>query len=77
MLREEGLDPDQGIAWPSVGKRWATYEEIQTTLAPIAAWNFEHFVDNCDDEDLLAVMANSAIELGLHNIAGVGGNQKH
>lgn len=73
MLREEGLDPDQGIAWPSVGKRWATYEEIQTSLAPIAAWNFEHFTDQCEDEDLLAVMENSAIEFGLHNIAELEG----
>jgi hypothetical protein len=75
MLRDEGLDPDQGIAWPSVGKRWATYEEIQTTLAPVAAWNFEHFTENCDDEDLKAVMENSTIEHGLHNIAMLEGTQ--
>lgn len=69
MLREEGLDPEKGIAWPSVGKRWATYEEIQTSLAPIAAWNFEHFTEGCKDENLLAVMENSAIEFGLHSVA--------
>lgn len=75
MLREEGLDPDQGVAWPQLGKRWATYEEIQTSLAPVAAWNFEHFTENCDEEDLKAVMENSAIEFGLHNIAMLEGTR--
>jgi hypothetical protein len=69
MLREEGLDPEKGIAWPQLGKRWATYEEIQTSLAPIAAENFEYFTENCEDEDLKAIMENSAIEFGLHSIA--------
>lgn len=69
MLREEGLDPEKGVAWPQLGKRWATYEEIQTSLAPVAAENFEHFTENCDDEDLRAVMENSTIEFGLHNLA--------
>ncbi len=75
MLREEGLDPEAGIAWPQLGKRWATYEEIQTSLAPIAAWNFEHFCENCEEEDLKAVMENSAIEAGLHNIAMLEGTR--
>lgn len=75
MLIEEGLDPDQGIAWPQLGKRWATYEEIQTSLAPIAAENFEYFTENCDDENLKAVMENSAIEFGLHNIAMLEGTR--
>lgn len=75
MLSEEGLDPDHGIAWPQLGKRWATYEEIQTSLAPVAAANFEYFVENCDDEDLKAVMENSAIEFGLHNIAMLEGTR--
>jgi hypothetical protein len=75
MLEEEGLDPEKGIAWPQLGKRWATYEEIQTTLAPIAAENFEYFCENCEDEDLKAIMENSAIEFGLHNIAMLEGTQ--
>jgi hypothetical protein len=75
MLREEGLDPEKGIAWPQLGKRWATYEEIQTSLAPVAAENFEYFTENCDDEDLKAVVENSAIEFGLHNIAMLEGTR--
>lgn len=75
MLREEGLDPEKGVGWPSVGKRWATYEEIQTSLAPIAAWNFEHFTENCKEEDLKAAMENSCIEFGLHNIAMLEGTR--
>jgi hypothetical protein len=75
MLREEGLDPEKGIAWPQLGKRWATYEEIQTSLAPVAAENFEYFCENCEDEDLKAVVENSAIEFGLHNIAMLEGTQ--
>lgn len=75
MLEEEGLDPDAGIAWPQLGKRWATYEEIQTSLAPVAAWNFEHFCENCKEEGLKAAMENSAIEAGLHNIAMLEGTR--
>lgn len=75
MLREEGLDPEKGVAWPQLGKRWATYEEIQTSLAPVAAENFEYFTENCDDENLKAVMENSAIEFGLHNIAMLEGTR--
>ena len=75
MLREEGLDPEKGIAWPQLGKRWATYEEIQTSLAPVAAENFEYFCENCEDEDLKAAMENSAIEFGLHNIAMLEGTR--
>jgi len=75
MLREEGLDPDQGIAWPQLGKRWATYEEIQTSLAPVAAENFEYFTEKCGNENLKAAMENSAIEHGLHNIAMLEGTQ--
>ena len=69
MLKEEGLDPDQGIAWPQLGKRWATYEEIQTSLAPIAAENFEYFVENCWNPQLKEIGENSAIEFGLNSIA--------
>lgn len=75
MLQEEGLDPEKGIAWPQLGKRWATYEEIQTSLAPIAAENFEYFCKNCEDKNLKAVIENSAIEFGLQNIAMLEGTK--
>lgn len=75
MLREEGLDPEKGVAWPSLGKRWATYEELQTSIAPIAAENFEYFAENCWNPQLKAVMENSAIEFGLHNIAMLEGTR--
>ena len=75
MLREEGKDPEAGIGWPSLGKRWATYEEIQTSLAPIATENFRHFTDQCPDERLKAVAEQSANEGGLHNIAMLEGQQ--
>jgi len=75
VLQEQGLNPDGGIQWPSTGTRWATYEDIQRTLAPIAAENFEYFVDHCRNEDLSAVAENSAIEHGLqamHLLEGPG-----
>lgn len=75
MLREEGLDPEKGIAWPQLGKRWATYEEIQTSLAPIAAANFEYFTENCWNPQLKEIGENSAIEFGLHNIAMLEGTR--
>jgi len=65
VLQEQGMDPDGGIQWPSTGTRWATYEDIQRTLAPIAAENFEYFCENCPTEDLSAIAENSAIEHGL------------
>jgi hypothetical protein len=68
MLRQEGKDPNEGIAWPQLGKRWATYEEIQTSLAPIAASNFENFYTNCPSDDLKAIGEFSAIEFGLHSV---------
>lgn len=68
MLRKEGKDPSAGIAWPQLGKRWATYEEIQVSLAPIAATNFVNFYTNCPDENLKAMGEFSAIEFGLHSV---------
>lgn len=75
MLREEGLDPEEGIAWPQLGKRWATYEEIQTSLARVGGANFEYFNENCPDIKLKAVMENSAIECGLHMLAELEGHE--
>jgi len=76
MLIEEGLDPEKGIAWPSLGKEWATYEEISRTTAPIAAGNFSHFTETCPSESLKIVAENSAIEGALHNIAMLEGEQR-
>jgi len=69
MLLEEGVDPDAGIGWPSLGKRWATYEEIQTSTAKVAGESFQHLVDTCPDERLKIVAEQSAIEGGLHALA--------
>lgn len=69
MLREEGVDPEAGIAWPSTGTRWATYEDISRTTAPVAAANFAHFSDTCPDERLKIIGEISAIEGALHSIS--------
>jgi len=69
MLIEEGVDPEQGIGWPVTGKRWQTYEEIQTTIAPVAAANIRHFSETCPDENLKAIGEMSATVAGL---AGIG-----
>jgi len=69
MLLEEGVDPDAGIAWPSNGKRWATYEEIQTSLAPIAAENYEYMTETCEVDNLRVIMESSAAEFGLNCMA--------
>ena len=73
ILQEHGLDPDRGIAWPQLGARWATYDRIFQSLAPIAAENFEYFTETEQNQDLLAVMENSAIEFGLQSIAQMEG----
>lgn len=69
MLREEGVNPGERIGWPSLGKRWATYEEIQTSIAPIAADNIRYFSENCPDERLQAIAEMSATSCGLEAIA--------
>jgi len=73
VLEELGLDPQKGISWPQLGRRWATYDDIFTSLAPVAAENFEYFVENEKNQDLLAVMENSAIEMGLESISQMEG----
>lgn len=73
VLAEMGLDPQKGVSWPQLGHRWATYDDIFKSLAPIAAENFEHFTENEQNQDLLAVMENSAIEMGLESIAQMEG----
>lgn len=69
MLREEGVDPEERIGWPSLGKRWATYEEIQTSIAPIAADNIRYFSEHCPSEVLKAIAEMSATSCGLQAIA--------
>jgi len=73
MLREEGVDPETRIGWPSLGKRWATYEEIQTSIAPIAADNIRYFSENCWNPDLRAIAEMSATSCGLQMIASMVG----
>ena len=75
MLREEGVDPEEGIGWPVTGKRWQTYEEIQTTIAPVAAANIRHFTATCPDERLKAIGEMSATAAGLMAISFEVGEQ--
>ena len=71
MLREEGVDPASVVGWPSLGKRWATYEELQTSIAPIAADNIKHFSENCPDERLKDIAEKSATASGLMAISSM------
>jgi len=71
MLREEGVDPETRIGWPSLGKRWAKYSEIQESIAPVAADNIKYFSENCPDEDLKAIAEMSATSAGLQAIASM------
>ena len=73
MLREEGVNPEERIGWPCLGKRWATYEELQTSIAPIAADNIRYFSENCPDEHLKAIAEMSATSCGLQAIAAMVG----
>lgn len=75
MLREEGVDPEERIGWPSVNKRWATYEELQTSIAPVAADNIRYFSEACPDERQKAIGETSATAAGLQNIALMVGEQ--
>jgi len=75
MLIEEGLNPEEGIGWPVTGKRWQTYEEIQTTIAPVAAANIRNFTENCPSEDLKAIGEMSATAAGLQAIGFMVGEQ--
>jgi len=69
MLREEGVDPQSRIGWPSLGKRWAKYEELQTSIAPIASDNIKHFSENCPEVNLRAISEMSATSCGLQAIS--------
>ncbi len=69
MLTEQGVDPASRVAWPSLGKRWASYEELQTSIAPIAAENIKYFSENCPVENLRAISEMSATACGLQAIS--------
>lgn len=69
MLAEEGVNYEDHIGWPSLGKRWATYEELQTSIAPIAAQNIAYFSENCPDDRLKAIAEMSATNCGLLTIS--------
>ena len=73
VMAEAGLDPQKGIAWPQLGRRWANYDDLFVSLRKTAAENFENFTETVKDQDLLAVMENSAIEFGLEAIASMEG----
>ncbi|MBA7472727.1 hypothetical protein ES707_08059 [subsurface metagenome] len=75
IFREKGMDPDDYVSWPSLGKRWATYDEISRSVAPIAAENFRHFEDTCPDLRLNTIVGHSVTNgshLAMENIEGPG-----
>lgn len=75
MLAEEGINYEERIGWPSVNKRWATYEELQTSLQKSAADNINHFSESCPDERLKAISEMSATACGLQSIGLMVGEQ--
>lgn len=75
MLQEEGIDPSKAVGWPGTDKRWATYEEIQTLIAPVAAENIRDFSKNAPDEDLKQIGEMSATACGLQAISLIVGEQ--
>jgi len=69
IFEEKGMNPDDFVAWPSLGKRWATYEEISASVAPIAADNFDFITNHLTGPYLPAIIEPCAIEAGLRTIA--------
>jgi len=63
------------IGWPSLGKRWASYEELQTSIEPIAAGNIKHLTENCPDMALKAISEMSATASGLQAISSLIGSE--
>ena len=75
IFAEKGMDPDDYVSWPSLGKRWATYEEISRSVAPIAAENFDHFDKTCPDLMLNTIVGHSVTNgafLAMENLEGKG-----
>lgn len=66
-----GLNANHYVGWPSLGKRWATYEEISRTTAPIAAENLEHVILNCPNPVLREIANGCAQEAGLRLISNL------
>jgi len=73
ILLEHGVDPDSVVGWPSLGKRWASYEELQTSIAPIAADNIRYFSEFCPDYRLKSIAEMSATACGLQSLASMVG----
>lgn len=70
-FEEAGLNYQDYVGWPSVGKRWATYDEISSTVAPIAAENLEYMQRECHDQAKVWIANSCAQEAGLRYIAGI------
>jgi len=75
MLAEEGVDYRERIGWPSVNKRWATYEELQTSLQETASDNIRHVSESCPHAGLKAISETSATACGLQAISLMTGEQ--
>jgi hypothetical protein len=75
VLEEEGLNPEEHIGWPSLGKRWATYEEIYSSMNPICTQNLQHLMEDCPDGRLRAIALRAGIEAGLQNWACMEGEE--
>lgn len=75
IFHEAGMDPDDYVAWPSLGKRWATIDEISASTAPIAAENYEYFDENCPNELLKYIAGQSVTNGGLLAISALEGEE--
>jgi len=75
IFLEAGMDPENFRAWPTLGKRWATLDEISKSTAPVAAENFNHFTEACDDWALKHVVEQSCINGGLLAISAIEGEE--
>lgn len=75
IFLEAGMDPENYVGWPSLGKRWATIEEISASIAPIAAESFDHYSENCDNWMLKHVVEGSAINGGLAALSLIEGEE--
>ncbi|TKJ24802.1 MAG: hypothetical protein CEE41_05175 [Hadesarchaea archaeon B3_Hades] len=75
IFLEAGMDPNIYVAWPSLGKRWATIEEISASTAPIAAENFEYFDENCPNGSLRYIAGQSVTNGGLLALSSLEGEE--
>lgn len=75
IFLEAGMDPDNYVAWPSLGERWATYEQISASTAPIAAANFKYFNENCPNFAFKHIAGQSGVNGGLLAISNLQGEK--